>query len=195
MKGIGMGIALACLGLLSSCDRGDREVVVTEKRDLVLWDYSYASNLKDLPPAAWRRVPWTEMRLHNYRFGKDGTGEVWVTMLSVNGTESLVPNINRWYGQFGVPEPDDLSTLPQKPMVGGIGYIVEAEGTYNPGMAGKTRPNSKMLGALVPFRNVLITVKMVGSAEEVEEQREAFMKYCESLDFVDKAGFEKEEES
>lgn len=195
MKGIGMGLALACLGLLSSCDQGDREVVVSETRDLVLWDKAYPSNLKDSAPVAWRRVPWTEMRIHNYRFGKDSSGEVWVTMLSVNGTESLVPNINRWYKQFGKPELSDLSDLPQKEMVGGIGYIVEAEGTYDPGMAGKTRPEAKMLGVLVPFRNVLITVKMIGSAADVEGQREAFLKYCESLDFVDEAGFEEEDES
>ena len=62
-------------GLLSGCDPGDREATVTGRRDLVLWDRSFPNNLKDQAPEEWRRVPWTQMRYYNYRFGESEEGD------------------------------------------------------------------------------------------------------------------------
>ena len=136
--------------VLSSCDQGDREVAVSERRELVLWDEAFPNNLKDRSPASWRRVPFTMMRYYNYRFGSPENGEVWLSVIPRQSPDAVLLNVNRWYNQFRLPEVVSLETLEQKPMLGVTGYVVEAEGTYHPGMGADPRSDAKMLAAAIP---------------------------------------------
>ena len=176
-------LCCGCLGTLLACDPGDREATVTksERRALVLWDQSYPSDLRDSAPLDWRRVPWTRHRYYNYRFGAEEDGEVWLSVLPRQSLDAVLMNVNRWYGQFRLPEITDLEGLPQRPMLGVTGYLVEAEGTYYPGMGADPRPETSMLAAAIPRGDRIITIKMIGSPADVEAQKEAFEAYCESL--------------
>ena len=182
--------------LLSGCDPGDREATVTgsDRRDLVLWDEVFPNNLKDHAPLDWRRVPWTQMRIYNYRFGARQDGEVWLSVIPRRGADAVLQNVNRWYNQFRMPEITSLEDLKQEPMLGVTGYLVEAEGTYHAGMGADPRPETRMLAAAAPFSSSIVTVKMIGSPAEVEEQQEAFQSYCRSLEFFDEARISKPED-
>lgn len=165
-----------------SCQQQDREITITERRELVLFDKSSLDNLKDRPPADWRRVPWTAMRYHNYRFGAEETGEVWMSVVPKRGTDAVLQNVNRWRRQFGLPPIASEETLKQISMLGATGYLVEAEGMYQPGMGSPPREGAMMLAAVVELDRDLVTVKMVGSPEEVSGQREAFLDYCKAME-------------
>jgi len=181
-------------GLLSGCDPGDREATVTGRRDLVLWDRSFPNNLKDQAPEAWRRVPWTQMRYYNYRFGDSEEGEVWLSVIPRQGADAALLNVNRWYNQFRLPEIVNLEDLKQEPMLGVTGYLVEAEGTYHAGMGADPRPETRMLAAAIPISSIIVTVKMIGSPAEVKAQQEAFQDYCRSLEFFEEARISKPED-
>ena len=190
------GRILSCgvvLLLFSGCDRGDREVVVTGQRDLVLWDRAYPGNIKDSAPEEWRRVPWTQMRYYNYRFGAKEDGEVWLSVIPRQGDDAVLQNVNRWYNQFRMPEITELDELKQEPMLDVTGYVVEAEGVYHAGMGAEPREDSKMLAVAIPYSTIIVTVKMVGSPAEVEAQRDNFLGYCQSLDFFNVAPAKEED--
>lgn len=182
------------VGLLSGCDPGDRKVTVTGRRDLVLWDEAFPNNLKDHAPLDWHRVPWTQMRIYNYRFGAKEDGEVWLSVIPRQGADAVLLNVNRWYNQFRLPEIISLEDLKQEPMLGVTGYMVEAEGTYHAGMGADPRSETRMLAAAISISSIIVTIKMIGSPAEVEAQQEAFLGYCRSLEFVDEARISKPEE-
>ena len=187
-----------CAVTLTGCDPGDREATVTEseRRELVLWDQAYPQNIRDSAPLDWRRVPWTRNRYYNYRFGAEQDGEVWLSVLQRPSLDAVLLNVNRWYNQFRLPEITSLENLPQRPMLETTGYLVEAEGTYHPGMGADPRPETKMLAAAIPIGNIIVTIKMIGSPSDVEGQKESFGAYCEALKFFDKASIpEPDEES
>ena len=121
-----------------------------ERRELVLWDQAYPQNIRDSAPLDWRRVPWTRNRYYNYRFGAEQDGEVWLSVLQRPSLDAVLLNVNRWYNQFRLPEITSLENLPQRPMLETTGYLVEAEGTYHPGMGADPRPETKMLAAAIP---------------------------------------------
>ena len=135
----------------------------SDRRDLVLWDEVFPNNLKDLAPLDWRRVPWTQMRYYNYRFGESEEGEVWLSVIPRQGADAVLQNVNRWYNQFRMPEITSLESLPQQSMLEINGYLVEAEGTYHAGMGADPRPETRMLAAAAPFSSSIVTVKMIGS--------------------------------
>ena len=179
-----MLISAGALGLVS-CQGGDREVSVTERRELVMFDNSYLDDIKDAPPSSWRRIPWTPMRYYNYRFGEDEGGEVWLSVIPARSSSALLQNINRWYGQFGLSPVTDLEGLQHEEMLGTTGYVVEADGTYQAGMGAEPREGVKMLAAAIPSGGNVVTVKMVGTPEQVEGEREAFLAYCKTLEVHD----------
>lgn len=186
----GMGRVLGFCGLiaiLSGCKQAERVVTLTEadRRDLVLWDKSYPGDLKDQAPLQWRRVPWTQMRYYNYRFGPAGDGEIWLSVVPSRAADSVLQNINRWYNQFRMPEITSLDDLKQEPALQTAGYLVEAEGTYYGGMGAEPRENSKMLALAIPISRNLVTIKMVGSPVDVETERQRFLEYCKTLEFSD----------
>ena len=51
-----------------------------------------------------------------------------------------------------------------------------------------------MLAAAIPISSIIVTIKMIGSPDEVEAQQEAFVDYCRSLKFFDEAGIPNSEE-
>ncbi len=175
------------LAILNGCKQADEVVFLTEadRRDLVIWDKSYPGDLKDQAPTQWRRVPWTQMRYYNYRFGSRGDGEIWLSVVPIRAEDSVLQNINRWYNQFRMPEIASLEALEQEPALKTVGYLVEAEGTYYGGMGAEPREGSKMLALAIPISRNLVTIKMVGSPADVETERQRFLEYCKTLEFSD----------
>lgn len=156
-----------------SC-RKPEKVVVTETRELTMYDLGRDPLVAVMPPE-WRQIPGTQLRIFNYRFGVDG--EVYVS----RARGGVLPNANRWMGQFGKPALADAGKLPKITVLGREGVVVDATGRFGGGMGKPARENAALLGVIVDFGGELLTVKMIGSAEDVAAERERMIKFCENL--------------
>lgn len=167
--------------LLSGCRQPETSIHVTETRRLTFHDKVYPGDFKDRPPLDWRRLPGTQFRLVNYVTGKDGKVEI--VMGETKG--DILGNANRWLGQFGLTPLQSLDYLGKTALLGRNAYLVEATGTYSPGMGQPPAENYAMIGVIREHPSNLITLKMIGPAEEVEAQRAALYKYMEDFEALD----------
>lgn len=169
---------LLCLGalvlpLLVSC-RQSEKVVVTQKRVLTVADQASDSLVAVMPPE-WRQLPGTNFRILNYRFGKDG--EVFVG----RSRGGLLPNANRWLGQFGKPALSGVDDLPKVEVLGREGVLLTASGDFGGAMGRPARKNAGLAGVIVSVGEQLLTIKMIGDAEAVAAEQERLIQFSESL--------------
>ena len=166
-------IGTVLVSVLPSC-RKTEKVVVTRQRELTMLDASQDSLVAVMPPE-WRQIPGTRFRIFNYRFGKDG--EVFLG----RSRGGVLPNINRWLGQFGKPPIENPDDLPKVAVLGQEGVLVTASGDFGGGMGRPARKNAGLAGVIVAVGDQLLTVKMIGDAEAVAAERERLIQYCEKL--------------
>ncbi len=167
--------------LFTSCHESEKSIQVTETRVLTLSDQKYPGNLRDRPPLSWRRIPPTQFRAVNFVGGPDESVEIFAG----NSNGAGLSNANRWLGQFGLSPVPDESTFASIDILGRPSLLVEARGSYNPGMGADPKEGFALLGAIRESGGDVLTFKMVGPAEAVEGMRDEFIAYCESLDNVD----------
>ncbi|MGB1873982.1 MAG: hypothetical protein ACPH5P_01020 [Akkermansiaceae bacterium] len=169
---------LLCLGLLvvfplASC-RKEEKVLVTEQRRLTIADDELDSLLAVMP-SEWRRLPATQFRILNYRFGKDG--EVFVG----RSRGGVLPNVNRWLDQYGKPALETLDDLPKVSILGQQGVLITTSGDFKGGMGRPARQNAGLAGVIVGAGEQLLTVKMTGDAQGVLAEQERLIQFCENL--------------
>lgn len=185
-----------CL-LAVSCEKQGETVTVEETRKVTTKDVEpklFATsaerfeNAKPGPvegdaPESWVALPKRQFRDLNYKFGESGLGEVYVSIVS----GGVMENANRWIKQFGA-EPLDaegIAALDRVPMAGAEGVWVEAEGDFG-GMGGAgSKPGYGLAGVIAKVDGKLMTLKMVGPAEEVEKEKEALKAFASSLELTD----------
>ena len=167
-----ISFGLVPLIALMSCEDHTLPVTVTETRKITTSDEE--GNLHATMPAEWRRVPSTKFRDFNCKFGE--AGEVYVSI----GSGDIKSNAERWLKQFGSEAPVDVTSLEKLTVFGELAVILETEGEFE-GMRGIQLDNAGLLGLLVETRGSLITVKMVGDADQVKAQRENFITFSKSL--------------
>ena len=128
--------------------------------------------------ASW--VAKAPSQFRNVNFALPKGGELYVSI--VGG--GVLPNLNRWFGQFGnsAISPEELAQQERITLLGEKGYYAEATGDYNPGMGRPAKGNMTLLGALAQVNGQLVTVKLIATPEEAEEQKAAFKTFCESLE-------------
>jgi len=192
MRQIPLMFLLLASFLMPGCKKIPAEVEIDETRELNSMDERsrlYASGWQRFRPGerhyvyeepdGWLRRKSTQMRQVNFGFGPEGRGEVYVS--ETRG--DLTQNVNRWRGQFGL-EPiseAEMSSLPQVLALGAELALVEAKGTFGPGMGKASRPDYGLLGVIGGTRDGVITIKMVGPAALVEKERENFLQFCRGL--------------
>ena len=127
----------------------------------------------------WQEKPGTSMRLLNFGVGADGAGEIYVSQTRGD----LLGNIGRWRGQFGLTGTTeaDVSAMPKVMVMGGEGILVEAAGTYSPGMGRPPAEGSALLGVIAMVDGGVFTVKMTGPEGVVRAERERFLNFCRTL--------------
>ncbi len=168
-------------GLVCSCDRRP-EVVVSETRRVTARDQApklFATSderfrdvkpgpVEGVTPDGWVSKPATQFRALNYGFGASGRGECWVSLAS----GSVIDNVNRWLGQFSNSPLDEAAFqgLRRVPVAGVEGVWVEAVGTYA-GMGGAASEGFALAGVIAEVDGRLLTVKMVGPQDEVEQAK------------------------
>jgi hypothetical protein len=136
-------------------------------------------------PEGWTELDSTQMRVVNLRFGPDGEGECYLSILPGAGG-GMGGNINRWAGQMGVEplSPEALAALPKKEIFGREAPFVDFEGIYK-GM-GNIEPiaEARMLGTVLADEQLTFFVKLVGPAPLVEAEEKNFERFCASLRIV-----------
>jgi len=163
--------------LVVSCRKVPETVQVTETRELTMWDEGTDPLIAPMPPE-WRQIPGTQLRLFNYRFGEGAKGgEVYVS----RARGGVLPNVNRWLGQFGKPPLESLDDLPKIKVLGLDAVVVSASGKFGGGMGKAEQENAAVLGVIADHGGGLLTVKMIGPADQVAAERERMLKFCESL--------------
>jgi len=186
---------VVCLPLLmlSGCDGGEEEVVVSETRSVTTRDVAplldatsdqrfrnaQPSPVMGEPPASWLELPASQFRDLNYRFGESGFGEVYVTIAA----GSVLDNVNRWLDQFGASRVDagGLAMMRRVPIVGGTGVWVEAAGEYASGMGSPPKPGYGLAGVIAEIGGRTLTLKMVGPEAEVRAEAVALESFAATL--------------
>jgi hypothetical protein len=195
MKSMGVSVCLGLALLLSACGKKQGVLdtqMAQETRVVTMRDENFKldatsterfSEPVDSPvlatfiPPGWLEQPASTFRLLNYRFGN--TGECWVSISS----GGVLGNLNRWRGQFDL-EPQieaDLEKLERVDLIGSPGYWVEAAGHYKPGMNQPPREGQALAGVIAESKGRIVTVKMVGSQEDVDANKDLLRRFIAGL--------------
>jgi hypothetical protein len=180
------------LALLSGCKKQPAEVEIDQTRGLTTEDASVRLNASSWQrfrpgerqyfferPNEWRTRPATQLRRMNFVAGAMGEVEIYLSE-TMGG---LGENVNRWRRQFGqeMLGESQISQLPRVLALGASLVLVEAQGTYAPGMGRPEQPGFALIGVIGASSSGVITVKMVGPQAAVEAERERFLAFCRSL--------------
>jgi hypothetical protein len=137
-------------------------------------------------PASWKsETPSSAMRRAQYRIGgPGGEAECVVFYFGPGQGGDADANVARWAGQFRGA--DAKAPRRREIKVGDLSIVmVEIAGTYVGGMggtaAGPERPDSMLLGAIVPGGDANWFFRAVGPRATLESQRAAFERMIRSV--------------
>ena len=131
-------------------------------------------------PDGWVQGPPRPMRVVTFMAGQDQAVECYVS--EVGGGGGIDANLNRWCGQIGNPplEEGAVEDLPHIKVLGKPTPLLELRGDYH-GMRGGLREKSFLLGTIAVAGGRTLFIKMIGPEAQADDQRKAFVTFCESL--------------
>lgn len=187
---------LACLVVLpflASCKRLGERVEITETREISQYEaqpklFAYSQQrfsndpLSWETPAGWVQAERSQMRPINLKFGPNGEGECYLSMLP-GGAGGTVANVNRWRKQMGQPDlPEaEVNQLPKRVLMGIEGVFVSLDGAYTNVGSAEALPEQRLMGVVAALGEVGLFVKMVGPKELVAANQAAFDQFVNSL--------------
>jgi len=137
-------------------------------------------------PEGWTAtVPANAMRIANFTVAEAEGAPVEVTVFSLGGTADQ--NIQRWIGQFDFPEGasgHDVAQVRESTVNGLKVKSLDVVGTFGGGMgdtSGHGGSSYRMLGAVIEGASAPLQVKLVGPADVVAEQVDAFGAFVRSF--------------
>ena len=132
-------------------------------------------------PADWKSQPPGPMVLASFAIGDDATGKAMVSISSFPGdVGGLLANVNRWRGQVGLSALAEADLDKQVTTLDGGGKLVHFTGTDMASGSPK-----QLVGAVVPHAGQTWFYKMTGSEKVVGAQKEAFIKFVQSVKYPD----------
>lgn len=184
---------LSALPFFSACKRLDERVEITESRENSQYEakpklFAYSQQRFSNDPLSWETPPgWvqaerSQTRPINLRFGPNGEGECYLSMLP-GGAGGTAANVNRWRRQMGQAElPEaELASLPKRVLMGIEGVFVSLDGSYTNVGSAEATPDQRLMGVIAALGEVGLFVKMVGPKELVEANQSAFDQFIKSL--------------
>jgi hypothetical protein len=138
-------------------------------------------------PIAWDAPPeWETRQGHPMRLvtfapkGAEGT-ECWVTILQGPGG-GVDANLQLWREQMSQPRltEAEIAALETVKVLGRDAKFVSITGSLTD-MKGTKTAATGMLGAVCALPQALVTVKMTGPAEVLEQEKDRFLAFCRSL--------------
>ena len=132
-------------------------------------------------PEAWvKETTPRPMRLMTFKLsGPNKPDEVTVIKLSKNSTGELLPNVNRWRTQVGLPpvESANEKDVPRVTIGGQEAMLFDFAGP-------EATPTKRQILAVAKRGSDVWYFKLIGDAKVVESQAEAFKKYLASIEFA-----------
>lgn len=128
-------------------------------------------------PEGWTEESPTQFREINFSL-REG-GEVYFSR--VRG--GVLDNLNRWLGQFGADKltPESLGSLERVSLLGKEGYLITAEGDYNPGMGRPVKKGQALVGVIADSGGEIMTVKMITPSAQASTEKSSLKKFIASL--------------
>jgi len=183
--------AFAAALALVSCNNDKIEVYRIPKEGVTVAMQNGSAGLPPAPagnpakwvkPDGWSEQPLSEMRLGSFKVDGSNATSADVSVTAFPGDAGgLVPNVNRWRGQLQLPplEEDQLQQTIQRIEVEGVQtYLVDIQTPEN-----AAKP-SRILGAVLETPDRMWFVKMTGSPELIESQRQRFLDFVKSFRFT-----------
>ncbi len=184
---------LVVLPFLASCKRLGERVEITETREISQYEaqpklFAYSQQrfsndpLSWETPAGWVQAERSQMRPINLKFGPNGEGECYLSMLP-GGAGGTVANVNRWRKQMGQPDlPEaEVNQLPKRVLMGIEGVFVSLDGAYTNVGSAEALPEQRLMGVVAALGEVGLFVKMVGPKDLVAANQAAFDQFVNSL--------------
>lgn len=120
------------------------------------------------------------MRIVTFR-PSDTRGTECAVSVLVGEAGGVVPNLNRWRSQLGLPPlmEADIASLETLEILGVRATFMECTGPQQ----NLDAPPPALLGLICPLPTYTVFVKMMGPAPEVHGERDRFMAFVQSLYF------------
>lgn len=131
-------------------------------------------------PTGWQEGQLSQFLVAKYVIAGDSGAEASVNISSLAGDGGgLLPNINRWRGQLGLPPATDANTdsldLPD-----GKASVVDFTGTD-----ARTSKPARLIGVIVPHGSQTWFYKLMGDPDLVAQQTAAFKQFVQSAKYPD----------
>lgn len=181
---------VAALALVS-CNNDKIEVYLIPKEGVTVAMQSGSAGLQPPPPSnpakwvkpeGWNEQPLSEMRLGSFKVDGPNATSADVSVTAFPGDAGgLAPNVNRWRSQIQLPAltEDQLQQSIQRIEVEGFPtYLVDIQTPEN-----APKP-TRILGAVLDTSDRVWFVKMTGSPDLIESQREKFLDFVKSFRFT-----------
>jgi hypothetical protein len=133
-------------------------------------------------PAGWQEVPGGQFLVTKFNLSGEGGAQAAVNVSAAAGDGGgLTGNVNRWRKQLGLAEQtdDEISrSVTTLDLPGGKATLVEMSGTDT-----KTGRPAEVFGAVVPQGDQTWFYKLMGDANVVEAQKDAFTKFVQTVKY------------
>ena len=199
---VGLTACLALTSALAACKRLDERIEITRTRDVsehepapkldatsrtrfgVPEEQPASDPLEWTTPEGWTTAERTQMRPINLRFGPQGEGECYLSILP-GGGGGIAANVNRWRKQMGQSDLTDqeIAALPKRVLMGIEGVFLSLDGSYTNVGAAEAAPDQRLMGVIAELgaTEMGLFVKMVGPRDLVEANTAAFDAFVSSL--------------
>jgi hypothetical protein len=133
-------------------------------------------------PPAWKEVPGGQFLVAKFLLSGDAAAPTAVNISKSPGDGGgLLANVNRWRGQLGLQPvvEADLATQTQSlDLPGGKGTLADITG-----QDAKSGQKARLLAVVVPRPGQTWFYKLMGDAQVVQQEKDAFMKFVQSVHY------------
>lgn len=132
-------------------------------------------------PGDWQETSGGQFLVAKFLIGGDAAGAAVNVSSSAGDGGGLLANINRWRGQLGLSawQQSELDQQVQSLAVeGGKAALVEMSGTD-----ARTAQKARLVAVIVPQGSQTWFYKLMGNAEVVEKQKDAFVRFVQTAQY------------
>ena len=133
-------------------------------------------------PAGWKEIPGGQFLVAKFVLGGGASAQASVNVSMSSGDGGgILANVNRWRNQLSLgpeAEADLAKELQSLDLPGGKATLADISG-----QDGRTGQKARLLAVVVPRSGDTWFYKLMGDAQIVEREKEAFMKFVQTVKY------------
>lgn len=143
-------------------------------------------------PEGWSKLPKAQFKDVNISIDAEPRAICYLTTLPLKGGE-ILPNLNRWRGQFNLPPIENISNQESEPVIflGKETILFKITGDYKP--LAENGKNFISFNLIQSDENNAYSFKFLGPAEFVLKEKAHFLNFLMSLNVIKKEVGERKE--